>query len=73
MLLITALLSPFALAAELPSIDDPLRTGSKAPADAGIVIGIEDYLRPGVPSVPYASRDAAAFSDFLISTRGIQG
>ncbi len=58
-------------AGELPSVDEPLQTGERAPADAGVVIGIEHYLRPGVPPVPFAKRDAEAFSDFLISTRGV--
>jgi hypothetical protein len=58
-----------ALAATLPSVDDPLKTGAKAPSDAAVVIGIEDYLL--VPDVPYAKRDAKAFYDFLVYTRGV--
>ena len=60
-----------ARAGAIPSVDDPLRTGSKAPADGGVVIGIEDYVRNEIPDVPYAARDAQAFSDFLVSTRGV--
>ncbi len=66
-----SLASPIALAAGVPSVDTPYPTGQHAPADGGVVIGIETYLRPGVPGVPYARRDAEAFSDFLISTRGV--
>ncbi len=60
-----------ARAGAIPSVDDPLRTGSKAPADGGVVIGIEDYVRNEIPDVPYAARDAQAFNDFLVSTRGV--
>ncbi len=57
----------FALAT--PSIDQPLRTGAKAPNDAAVVIGIEDYAF--LPDVPYAERDAQAMEDVLVYTLGI--
>lgn len=58
-----------AAAAEPPDVDTPLRTGAKAPADAAVVVGLEDYVF--LPDVPYASRDADAFADLLISTIGV--
>lgn len=67
-LLGTALLQP-ALAGSLPTVDEPLKTGAKAAGDAAVVIGLEDYLL--VPDVPYAKRDAQAFYDFLVYTRGV--
>lgn len=71
LLLLLPLAAARAEAPTLPSIDDPVRTGQKAPNDAGLVIGIETYVRPGVQAVPYAKRDAQAFYDFLVSTRGV--
>lgn len=56
-------------AAGLPSIDDALRTGATATADTAVVIGVEDYAF--VQDVPYAQRDANAFYDFLVYTRGV--
>jgi hypothetical protein len=53
----------------LPSVDERLVTGQKATRDAAVVIGLEDYAF--IPDVPYAKRDAAAFYDFLLYTRGI--
>lgn len=58
-----------ALAAPVPDIDEPLRTGLRAPGDAAVVVGLEDYLL--LPDVPHARRDAQAMADFLISTRGV--
>lgn len=66
---IFALSLTVALAAELPDVDQPLRTGARAPHDAAVVVGIEDYLL--LPDVPHAGRDARAITDFLISTRGV--
>lgn len=54
----------------LPSVDAPLKTGAKAPADAAVVIGIESYPLLG-RDVPYAEADARAVADTLIYTRGI--
>ncbi len=56
-------------AAAVPSIDDPLRTGARAPGDAAVVIGVEDYAF--LPDVPYAERDAQAMEDLFIYTMGI--
>ena len=58
-----------ALAAELPSIDTPLRTGLSAKGDAAVVIGVEDYVY--LPDATYASQDAQAMYDFLVYTRGV--
>ena len=58
-----------AIGAEWPSIDEPLRTGRSAPDDAAVVVGIESY--PFLTDVPYAQRDAAAFHDLLVYTRGV--
>jgi hypothetical protein len=57
--------------AALPRIDDPLRTGRRATGEAAVVIGLEGYTY--VPQVPHARRDAAAFYDFLVYTRGVPG
>lgn len=56
-------------ALELPSIDGRLSTGRKAKNESAVVIGLEDYAF--VPDVPYARRDADAFYNFLLYTRGI--
>jgi hypothetical protein len=55
--------------AGLPDIDKPHRTSARAPGDAAVVIGIDDYLR--IPNVPHASEDARAFADTLVYTIGI--
>ncbi|GEM_PF-2414260 len=57
------------LAAGLPSLDRPVRTGATASLDTAVIIGIEDYAF--VNDVPYARRDAAIVRDWLIYTRGI--
>jgi len=56
-------------AAALPDIDDALRTGAKAPHDAAVVVGIEDYTH--IAGVPYATRDAQAFYRTLVYTLGV--
>ncbi|MCB9687920.1 MAG: caspase family protein [Alphaproteobacteria bacterium] len=53
----------------LPSVDQPLRSGATAPEDAAVVVGVEDYFV--VPDVPFARRDAEAFYDYLVYTRGL--
>jgi len=58
-----------ALAAGLPDIDAPLKTGASAPGDAAVVVGLEHYYE--LPEVPYAERDARAFADYLLYTRGV--
>jgi len=55
--------------AAVPSIDEPLKTGQRAPGDTAVVIGIERYFV--LPDVPYARRDAEAFYRFLVYTRGV--
>jgi len=62
---------PRPAARTLPSIDTPLRTGRRAQRESAVVIGLERYLR--IPHVPHAERDASAFYDFLVFTRGIPG
>lgn len=59
----------FTAHAQVPSIDQPLRTGAMAPADAAVVVGLEKYAY--VAEVPYATRDAHAFRDFLVYARGV--
>lgn len=60
-----------ARAADLPDLDSPLRTGRRAEREAAVVIGLESYAF--IPGVPFARRDAGAFFDFLLYTRGIPG
>lgn len=55
--------------AALPDVDTPLKTGADAPHDAAVVAGIEDYYE--LPDVPFAERDAQAFADYLLYTRGV--
>ena len=62
-------LSPPALAGGLPDIDAPLKTGAASAADTAVVVGIEDYAF--APDVPFARRDASAFYDLLVYTRGV--
>lgn len=57
--------------AALPRLDDPLRTGRRVTDEAAVVIGLEAYTH--VPRVPHARRDAAAFYDLLVYTRGVPG
>jgi hypothetical protein len=52
-----------------PTIDEPVRAGASSPADAALVVGIEDYAF--LPDVPFARRDAAAVADLLVHTRGV--
>jgi len=68
-MLSTLFLTTASLAATLPGIDEPLKTGASAPADSAVVVGVEDYFV--LPDVPHASRDAAAFQRFLVYTRGV--
>jgi hypothetical protein len=67
--LLAVLLSLAALAAPLPAVDEPLRTGARAPHDAAVVVGIEDYTH--IADVPWASRDAQAFYRLLVYTIGL--
>lgn len=54
---------------DAPDILEPLRTGERTPADAAVVIGIENY--PFVSDVPHAQRDAQAMYNLLVFTRGV--
>ncbi len=56
----------------LPPIDAPIRTGARAAKEAAVVIGLEAYPFLGA-GVPYAHRDAQAFADLLLYTRGVPG
>lgn len=68
----TALLLVFdGFATELPSIDEPLRTGRRADGDYGVVIGIESYPFLAAMDVAFAHRDAEAFESLLIYTLGV--
>ncbi len=58
-----------ALAGKWADIDEPLRTEATAPADAAVVVGLENY--PFLTDVPYAARDAEAFKRWLVYTRGV--
>jgi len=55
--------------AGFPAHDAPFKSGHQAPADAGVVIGIEDYF--ALPDVPHADRDARAVEDLMIYTLGV--
>jgi hypothetical protein len=63
------LASSAALAGPLPDIDEPLRAGARAPRDAAVVVGIEDYTH--IADVPWATRDAQAFYRLLVYTVGV--
>lgn len=71
-LLLLPLVFGVGVAAELPRVGDlehPLHTGVASPGDYAVVIGIEEYY--GLPPVPFAQRDASAFGDLMLYTRGI--
>lgn len=53
----------------LPSVDGRLPTGKRAPLDSAVVVGLQDYLL--IPDVPGARRDAEAFYNLLLYTRGV--
>lgn len=50
-------------------VDSPVRSGTRSETDAAVVVGLEEYAY--VPDVPYARRDAEAFYNFLVYTRGV--
>jgi hypothetical protein len=52
----------------LPDLVPP-KTGARAPGDAAVVIGIQDYDR--LPPARYANQDARLFRDWLVHTRGV--
>lgn len=69
LILLLIALTAIAGTSQWPSIDAPLKTGTIAPQDAALVIGIEDYYE--LPKVPFATGDAQVFRDFLVYSRGI--
>ncbi|MBW2256380.1 MAG: caspase family protein [Deltaproteobacteria bacterium] len=54
---------------QLPPVAGRLVTGVVANQDAAVVIGLSDYDR--IADVPDADKDAEAFRNFLVYTRGI--
>jgi formylglycine-generating enzyme required for sulfatase activity len=52
-----------------PDLHTPPRTGARAAGDAAVVVGEERYT--GLPSVPFAVRDADAAALWLLHTRGV--
>jgi len=69
--LLIAFQAQLATAAELPSIQEPLRTSAVGNSDYGVVIGIESYPFLVGMDVAHAHRDAQAFQDLLIYTLGL--
>lgn len=69
MSLLTLAAAAAALAAPLPAIDEPLKAGTRAPNDAAVVVGIEDYSY--IADVPWATRDAQAFYRAPVYTVGV--
>jgi hypothetical protein len=65
MWILIALSAAFAL----PDLSTPLKTGNRTPADAAVVVGIEDYFV--LPEVPHARSDAAIVRDLLVYTVGV--
>jgi hypothetical protein len=55
--------------ADVPDVDQPLRSGISSPLDAAVIVGIEDYAF--LPDVPYASRDAEGVYQTMVYTRGV--
>ncbi|MCK6522523.1 caspase family protein [Myxococcota bacterium] len=56
-------------AAELPSVDEPVRTGARNTKDTAVVIGVQDYDHLG--TAQYAVKDAAEVAEWLEYTRGV--
>ena len=56
----------------LPDVNQPLRTGIKAPQDAAVVVSIEKYpLLDDSLAVPYATQDGDGIEHFLTYTVGV--
>ncbi len=55
---------------DYPTFSDPVRAGHGTKNDASVIIGLETYPFLGA-NVPYAKRDAQAFRDVLVYTRGV--
>lgn len=64
--MLPVVLGSLAMAAPL---DTALKTGARAPLDAAVVVGIEEYFK--LPTVPHAAADARLVRDFLVYTRGV--
>lgn len=56
--------------AEEPAIE-PLPESTEQPAISAVVVGIERYREPQIPSLPYAQRDAHAVADSLRAHAGV--
>ena len=56
-------------AAELPSVDEPVRTGARNTKDTAVVIGVQDYDHLG--TALHAGRDAEEVAEWLEYTRGV--
>lgn len=67
--LLPLLFPVLALAGPVPSVDQPVAGSQPHAADAAVVIGNEDYAY--LQDVPWASRDAQAFRDWLVMSRGV--
>lgn len=56
-------------AAELPSVDEPVRTGARNTKDTAVVIGVQDYDHLG--TALHAVKDAGEVAEWLEYTRGV--
>ena len=52
-----------------PDLEGPVRSGATSEEDAAVIVGNEQYAF--IPHVPFSRRDAQAFRDFLVYTRGV--
>lgn len=56
---------------DLPDVDAPPATDAKMDPDAfAVVIGVEKYRQPGIPSVDFAARDARSIYSYLTNAMG---
>lgn len=46
------------------------RTATSGPQRWAVVIGVSEYLNPGIPGLKYADKDAEAFANFLRTSEG---
>ena len=67
-MLLSSLLFGSALAAEVPSVDDPTPSGKRSWRDAMVVIGVEHY--ENLDNTPFATRDAEAVDRWFTKVRG---
>ncbi len=63
-------LLPPALAADVPSVDEPIATGLRASRDAALIWSVEDY--EALPGAAYAHADAALFRALLADSVGLK-